>query len=85
MWAQGVSVREQLGLLGVLCQQALRVVTGVGVGRHGFDFCGVPGARSFLLAFCPPPWHWEVVSPLEQGLPLQMVKDLGWIPSSAHE
>lgn len=45
------------------------------VERHGFNFCGVPGARSFLLAFCLTPWHWDVVSPLEQGLSLQMDED----------
>lgn len=72
VWVQGISVRIELGLLGVLCQQALRVAASVGDGRRTANFCGFPETRSFLLAFCPPPWYWDIVRPLEQILSLQM-------------
>lgn len=68
----GISVRIELGLLGLLCQQALTLIANVGDRRHAVNFCGFPETRFFLLAVCPPPWYWVIVTPLEQIPILQM-------------
>lgn len=76
---QGISVRIELGLLRVLCQQALTVIASVGDRKHAVNFCGFPETRSFLLAFCPPPWYWVIVTSLEQIPSLQVgVSTVAW-------
>lgn len=65
VWVQGISVRVELGLAGVLCQQALTLIAAVGDRKHAANFCGFPETTSFLLAFCSPPCYWVIVTPLE--------------------
>lgn len=63
---------DRAGLLRALCQQALTVIASVGDRKHAVNFWGFPETRSFLLAFCPPPRYWVIMTPLEQVLSLHM-------------